>query len=161
MRIKNLIDEDFINYKLPSMFIGSIKCGGKCCSEQNIPFSICQNDEWRKLKILNVDDLAIIKRYLGNNLTKSIVFGGLEPFEQFEELIQFIHKLRIDFSCKDDVVIYTGYYENEITKEISELKKYENIVIKYGRYLINSNKKYDDVLGIYLASENQYGERIS
>ena len=33
MRVKTVVDEDFTNYKKPSMFIGTISCGGKCCIE--------------------------------------------------------------------------------------------------------------------------------
>lgn len=44
MRVKNIVEEDFTNYKKPSMFIGTISCGGKCCLEADIPISVCQND---------------------------------------------------------------------------------------------------------------------
>lgn len=47
MRVKTIVDEDFANYKKPSMFIGTISCGGKCCIEAGIPLSVCQNDGWR------------------------------------------------------------------------------------------------------------------
>jgi hypothetical protein len=47
MRVKNIVYEDFVNYKKPSMFIGTISCGGKCCIEAGIPFSVCQTDVWR------------------------------------------------------------------------------------------------------------------
>ena len=39
MRLKALIDEDFTNYKKPSMFIGTISCNWKCCKEQNLDVS--------------------------------------------------------------------------------------------------------------------------
>ena len=39
--------------------------------------------------------------------------------------------------------------------------KWENIIIKFGRYIPNQEKHYDDVLGIELASDNQYAEVIS
>ena len=44
---------------------------------------------------------------------------------------------------------------------VEELKKYPNIVVKYGRYIPNSESHYDEVLGITLASSNQYAEKIS
>jgi len=37
----------------------------------------------------------------------------------------------------------------------------KNIIIKYGRFIPDKEKHYDEVLGIYLASDNQYAERIS
>ena len=41
------------------------------------------------------------------------------------------------------------------------LKKYKNIIIKFGRYIPNRPKKYDNILGIDLVSDNQYAEVIS
>jgi hypothetical protein len=37
---------------------------------------------------------------------------------------------------------------------------YKNIIIKYGRYIPNQTPHYDEVLGVYLASDNQYAVRI-
>lgn len=160
MRIKTIIPEDFINYKLPSMFIGTISCGGKCCIEAGIPLSVCQNDEWRNMPIIYLDDNEIIKRYMSNMITNSIIFGGLEPIEQFDEILAFIIKLRTDFNCEDDVVIYTGYNENEIANELSTLQPLGNIVVKFGRYIPNKQSTYDDVLGVTLCSDNQYAKRL-
>ena len=50
--------------------------------------------------------------YLKDGLEESIVFGGLEPMLQFQELISFIDKFRK--LSEDDIVIYTGYYKTEI-----------------------------------------------
>ena len=41
------------------------------------------------------------------------------------------------------------------------LKNYDNIIIKYGRYIPNQPSRYDSILGVTLASDNQYAERIS
>ena len=41
MLIKDIIDEDFINYKKPSMFIGTVKCDWKCCIEGKFDKKIC------------------------------------------------------------------------------------------------------------------------
>ena len=160
MRIKNIVDEDFINYKDPSMFIFTIHCSGKCCIEQNVSFDICQNHEWQTCSIIDMSDDKIIDRYLNNHITKAIIFGGLEPFDQFEELKNFIHKFRVTYGCQDVIVIYTGYNKEEIDSEISSLSDYKNIIVKFGRYKINSNKVYDEVLGVTLASENQFAEMI-
>lgn len=161
MRVKNIVDEDFTNYKKASMFIGSISCGGKCCIEVNIPMSVCQNDGWRCEKAITLDDKIICERYLNNNLTNAIVIGGLEPFEQFNELYDLIECLRITYHCNDDVVIYTGYNYDEISNNINILKKFQNIIIKYGRFIPNAKSRYDEVLGVTLISDNQYGEKIS
>ena len=159
MRIKTIVDEDFTNYKNGSMFIGTISCGGKCCIEAGIPLSVCQNDEWRSAKIVDMSDEKIIKRYMDNPYSDTIVFGGLEPFEQYEELLAFIAEFRK--VCDDLVIIYTGYVKDELTRQIEELSTYPNIIIKFGRYIPNRNTRFDDVLGVTLASDNQYAERIS
>lgn len=160
MRVKSIVDEDFINYRKPSMFIGTISCGGKCCIEAGIPLTVCQNDEWRKAPIIEIDDRDLCERYLGNDITKAIVFGGLEPFEQFSELEGFISVLRLACDCQDDIVIYTGYYPDEIENELRALSSYKNIIVKFGRFVPNSEPRYDDILGIALSSSNQFAERL-
>ena len=161
MRVKTIVDEDFVNYQKPSMFIGTISCNGKCCVEGGFPLSVCQNDGWRGCAPIDIRDEVIIKRYLQNPLTKSIVLGGLEPMEQFDEVVALIKTLREDFCCHDDVVIYTGYYPEEISIILSLLEKYDNIIVKFGRYIPSMKSRFDEVLGVTLASENQYAERIS
>ena len=52
-------------------------------------------------------------------------------------------------------------YKEEIEKEIEQLKKYPNVILKYGRYKPNSVSRFDDILQITLVSDNQYAERIS
>lgn len=161
MRVKTIVDEDFVNYQKPSMFIGTISCSGKCCIEGGFPLSVCQNDGWRGCAPIDIRDEVIIKRYLQNPLTKSIVLGGLEPMEQFDEVVALIKTLREDFDCHDDVVIYTGYYPEEISIILSLLQKYDNIIVKFGRYIPSMKSRFDDVLGVNLASDNQYAVRIS
>lgn len=63
--------------------------------------------------------------------------------------------------CDDDVVIYTGYYPDEIKDALDVLKGFNNIIIKFGRYIPNRQSRYDEILGVTLASDNQYAERIS
>lgn len=161
MKVKTVIDEDFSNYKEPAMFIGTISCSGKCCVEAGLPLSICQNDGWRDSATIEIPTKELIERYLKEPLTEAIVFGGLEPFEQFEDVYDFIRTLRNDYKCSDDVVIYTGYNHDEIADEIECLKEYPNIVVKFGRYLPARPSRDDEVLGVTLASDNQYAERIS
>ena len=92
--------------------------------------------------------------------TESIVFGGLEPLEQFNELCSFLEVLRGQFQCKDDVVIYTGYYFEEVPEWIQQLATYGNVIVKFGRYIPNQKHIFDEVLGVELASDNQYAERF-
>ena len=161
MIVKTIVDEDFVNYQKPAMFIGTAHCNGKCCVEGGFPLEVCQNDGWRKSAPINFDDKVIVWRYLQNPLTRAIVFGGLEPMEQFDELMDLIRAFRVDSKCHDDIVIYTGYNRDEIEKQVVQLQKFDNIIVKFGRYIPKRTSRFDEVLGVTLASDNQYAERIS
>lgn len=161
MKCKTVMDERFEDYKKASMFIGVSSCSGKCWREQGLTKSICQNSGWQNAVTHDMPDEVLIERYLSNPITTAIVFGGLEPFDQYEELFAFITKLRLDYECEDDVVIYTGYNKDEIEQAAMTLNVYPNIVIKFGRYIPGQKPHYDEVLGVYLASDNQYAERVS
>lgn len=162
MRVTTVIDEDFTNYKKPSMFIGTISCGGKCCLEAGIPLSVCQNDGWRSGAPINIDDRELCERYLNNPVTEAIVFGGLEPLEQPGEVIGFIRTLRTEFGCDDDIVIYTGYDAHECSAFLNAcVTQFKNIVVKFGRFVPNSTQRFDEILGVKLVSENQYAVRVS
>lgn len=162
MRVKTIIDEDFVNYKEPSMFIGCISCGGKCAIDGDFDISVCQNDAWRNAEVIEVDDNALIDRYVANGISKSIVFGLLEPFEQFKELYDFINALRNKRRINDTVVIYTGYEKDEIEEPVALLKDIgKNIIVKFGRFRLGDKPHFDSVLGVALASDNQYAEYIS
>lgn len=157
MIIKRLIDEDFVNYKKPSMFIGFPSCSWKC--EKECGKKVCQNGRLATLPDITIGVKSIVNRYINNPITSSIICGGLEPLETWDDLYQLIVYMRV--STQDDIVIYTGYYKEEIEEYINELKAFNNIIIKFGRYIPNQEKHYDKVLGVYLASNNQYAEKIS
>lgn len=157
MIIKGIQEEDFINYKKPSMFIGFPTCTWKC--EKECGKKVCQNSTLATSSNINIDLDKIVYRYMNNKITKSLVFGGLEPFDSWNDLIELVGKLRD--STDDDIVIYTGYYIDEIPEKIEILSRYKNIIVKFGRYIPNQEKHYDEVLGIELASPNQYAEKIS
>ena len=174
MLIKGLVDEDFVNYKLPSMYIATATCSFKCDKEYGKP--ICQNSELAKQPNIDIPIEDLVNRYINNPITKAVVFGGLEPLDQIEDIALFIGTLRLCYSdsigkyyggCHDPVVIYTGYTEEEVGNLIRSVSteysgfSFENIIIKFGRYIPNQQPHYDPVLGVYLASDNQYAERIS
>ena len=152
MKILTIVDEDFINYKNPCMYIAMPHCSFKCgeCT--------CQNNHFKDSEIKDVDIEYLIIRYMNNKLTSSVVFSGLEPFDSFYDMKDFIIGLRS--RCNDDVVIYTGYEESEIKDKLDELKIFGNIIVKFGRFIENSNPRYDELLGVELASENQYAKRL-
>ena len=160
MKIKGLIDEDFVNYKLTSMFILTYTCDWKCCVEANIPIETCQNCELSQSKTYEISIEELYQRYIDNPISESIVIGGLEPAKQMDE-INYLVKYFRDDGCNDDIVIYTGYYENEITSWITYLKQFSNVVFKFGRFIPNHKPHYDKILGVNLASDNQYGKKIS
>lgn len=158
MQIKNLIDEDFSNYKKCAMFIGFPTCTFKC--EKDCGCSgMCQNGALIKSPTIDMDVADITIRYIQNPLSHAIVCGGLEPFDSFPDLLSLVATIRS--AVVDDIVIYTGYIEEEIADKIAILSKWKNIIIKFGRYIPNQNPHYDEVLGVYLASPNQVAEKIS
>ena len=158
MRVLEIKDEDCINFKEISMFVATPFCSGKCYKELGLDSSICQNDKLRNSPIVEMDNQVIIKRYLQNPLTKAIVLGGLEPLDSFAELTQFLKEFRKN--CDDTIVIYTGYKENEIEDKISLLKQIGNVILKVGRYIPNQKNIFDQNLGVYLASNNQYSIKL-
>lgn len=139
------------------MFIIFAHCDFKCDKENGI--NCCQNSNLAIMPTLYISSENIVESYLNNPITKAIVIGGLEPFCDWEELKELIDAFRQ--KTEDDIVIYTGYKEEELVDQIQWLKFYDNIIVKFGRYIPNQEKHYDDVLGIYLASDNQYGKVIS
>lgn len=159
MLIRGLTDEDFVNYKYPSMFIATATCSFKCDKECGMP--VCQNSGLVDQPIHNVSDALIVSRYISNNITRAVVFGGLEPFDQFNEMHGIIHLLRDIYGVPDDIVIYTGYNRDEIEEQVDFLaRNYSNIIVKFGRFIPGQSRHYDTVLGVYLSSDNQYAERL-
>lgn len=157
MLIKGIIDEDFINYKKPCMVIEFPYCSFKCdkeCGKQ-----VCQNGALANSPNINIERMDLIDRYLKNDITQSIVMQGLEPFDSWGDLVSLIFLIRCYID--DDIVIYTGYNSDELTEKIEILKYFKNIIIKFGRYIPDQQMHHDDVLGVNLASQNQYAEKIS
>lgn len=185
MIVKQIIDEDFVNYKKASMFIAFPYCSWKC--EKDCGKRVCQNSSLANAPNIEIDVDKIVSRYINNPLTSAIVIGGLEPFDSPSELYNLINKLRKEYKCNDDIVIYTGYTEEEIHQKFKidldftvkneqqdewgftipnvDLLQhidlnYENIIIKFGRYIPDRTPHYDEVLGVNLASDNQYAKRF-
>ena len=108
---------------------------------------------------IEIEAKEIVSKYISNPITDSIVMQGLEPFDSWNDLLEIVEQLRKE--CNDDIVIYTGFNKNEIQEQIKILSNYSNIIIKFGRYIPNQEKHYDEILHVYLASDNQYAEKIS
>lgn len=139
------------------MFIGFPLCSWKCDKECGM--QVCQNSALASTHPKKIDVKTIVYRYINNPITSAVVCGGLEPFDTWDDLYGLVTHLRA--LIQDDIVIYTGYYKEEIKEYIEKLKVLPNIIIKFGRYIPNHEKHYDSVLGVYLASDNQYAERIN
>ena len=121
--------EVFQDYKKSALLLCCVSCDWKCCREAGI------------------------------SNTDAIIFGGLEPLLQIEEVCGLIEYLR-EHNVKKDILIYTGYYLEEIDKSIIERLKKHHVILKCGRYIPNRPQKFDKILGITLASDNQYGVQL-
>lgn len=163
IKLKGLEHENWSHYKSCAMFLAFPCCSFKCDKECGKP--VCQNSELAFSQSITVDIDKIAKQYVENPISTAIVFAGLEPFDSSIELLNAIHIFRN--YTKDPIIIYTGYTEEELNNgnigiahdlAISIYKKIkeEKVIIKYGRFIPDSISKFDEILGITLASNNQY-----
>ena len=167
MILRGLVDEDIVNYRKTSMYLIFPHCSFKCDKECGAP--VCQNSSLSNTPITEISPETICERYINNPITSAIVCAGLEPFDSKFDLLSLIDCLRRRYNCEDDIVIYTGYTEEELLnpeyKEqfflFENIQKYNNIIIKFGRFIPNEESHYDEVLGVNLASKNQYAKRLS
>lgn len=153
-------DCDLINYKEPTFVIYSgITCSFKCDLESNN--NICQNYHLTKQKIIRYDIDKCIDRFINQDISRSVTIQGLEPLDNLKQLLWFIYYFRkINNS---PIIIWTGYTKEECVDLLFLIDKmqWKNIIIKFGRFIPDQESHYDEVLGINLASDNQYAERIS
>ena len=163
MKIKGLKDEDYVNYKKPSMFIIFPYCSFKCDKENGC--RLCQNSSLAHEPDIEISLGALLDRYQNNPLTKAIVCGGLEPFDSVQDLLSLIQAARDFREIDDDIVIYTGYTEEELAEKHPWIYRvitgYKNIIIKYGRFRPNEESHYDEILGVKLVSSNQYAKKVN
>ena len=161
MLIKNIIEEDFVNYRVPSMFIAFPSCSFKCDKENGC--SLCQNSRLAQEPNIGISATVVADRYIDNPISEAIVCGGLEPFDSAPDLLELVEIIRKWKSIRDDIVIYTGYTEEELQNNFyfQQITQYPNIIIKFGRFRPNEEKHFDEVLGVSLASSNQYAKRYN
>ena len=153
MLTKGIVEEDFVNFRKPAMTIMMPHCDWKCGAD------LCQNSPLAQMETIVVNPSTLIQRYIKNPITEAIVFSGLEPMWDFEDVISIIKTLR---SINEDmVIIYTGYNPEELVSQLDTLRQFKNIIVKFGRFIPNEEYHFDQVLGISLASSNQYAEQIS
>ena len=158
MQLKNIVQEDFTNYKTCSMFLGFPSCNWKCerdCGKRGL----CQNATLALTPSVEIDAKEVVAMYLDNPFSHAIVCGGLEPMDSLDDLLSLITELRKH--TLDDCVIFTGYNKEELSDVLPKLSKFCNIIIKFGRFIPDDQPHYDEILGVALVSSNQYAERIS
>lgn len=156
MKLKGINDYDICNYKKPAMFLIFPYCSFKCDKECGV--NVCQNSALAREPVIEIRVADIVHRYLDNPLTHAVVCGGLEPFDSAQDLTLFITYFRMH--SKDPIIIYTGYKEEELIEQIKFLQNFDNIIVKFGRFIPNSPHIYDAILGVELASDNQYAKHI-
>lgn len=159
MRLVNLIEESFTEYKKPHMLLGFPSCSFKCDREYGSP--ICQNSELARAEKIEIPVEDVVARYLSNDITKAIVCAGLEPFDSYTDVLSLLEELRSKNGCYDDVVIYTGYKPEEVSDRFEKLASYKNVLVKFGRFVPGYKPHYDDALGINLASDNQFSRWVN
>ena len=156
MIVKGIIFEDMVNFKKPCMTIEMPYCSFKCdkeCGKQ-----VCQNSLLAESDNIHVSVQELIKKYLNNPITSAVCFQGLEPMDSWYDLYYFVKEFR---KLSDDIiVIYTGYNKKEIQDKIIQLSAFNNIIVKYGRFIPDKKSHFDKTLGVNLASDNQYAEYI-
>lgn len=142
-----------------AVLISSIACDWKCEKEGLTPLCSCQNSHLTKLPNIELSSKEIIDIYIKHETAKALIFAGLEPMLQIDEILEIIKDFRKEFS-EDDIIIFTGYNKEELTPQLAKLRLYKNIYVKFGRYIADSKPKIDPVGGIILASDNQYIEKL-
>ena len=158
IELKGIVWEDMVNYKKICMTLMFPKCEGFKCGAnlcQNSPLAAAPSERH------NIDDILDI--YKNNPITEAIVLQGLEPLDSPVDCYTVAAALK-HWEINDDLVIYTGYnpHENEVDKIINSIASLVpgHLIIKWGRYIPNQERHFDPILGIYLVSDNQYGEII-
>ena len=129
MKIKNLIDEDFVNYKEPSMFIATSSCTFKCDKEAGC--QVCQNSQLAAAPSVEISAAELWERYLNNPITSAVVIAGLEPFDTPDDLIAFLEEGRRQDVLKKKfttIVIYTGYTEEEVCNQFDWIYEYLDVL---------------------------------
>ena len=158
MILKGIIDCDFVNYKEPVLTLEFPKCNFKC--DKLNGYQVCQNSALAREPDIEISFTEIWDLYKKNPLTKGFCCQGLEPLDSMSDLLDFIRFIRKTKQCNDPIIIYTGYNQYEYDGVEGALVNFTNIIVKWGRYILGEEPHYDKILGINLASNNQWSEYI-
>lgn len=157
MKIKGLTDINFTDYKLPSLYIATPYCSFKC--DKECGRAVCQNSALATEPVLSISNTTLIQIYQANPITQAFVFGGLEPLDS-SDLLETIEELQARAHPRR-TVIYTGYTEEEVLMGHPQILSLSNLVVKYGRFVPDQPAHFDPVLGVNLASPNQYAKEYN
>ena len=159
MKLKGIIDYDCTNYKEPVLTLEFPYCDFKCDKLNGC--QVCQNSSLIKEPTIEISLKTIWELYKQNPLTKGFCLQVLETLDSIDDVLNFIKYIRGNNFCNDPIIIYTGYDKEEVTKFIYQITNFDNIIIKWGRFIKGQNLHYDRILGVNLASDNQYAEKIT
>ncbi len=162
MKLRAIIDSDCNHYKDFTMVLFAPYCTWKCCTECGIPESSCANHCFQQQDVKEYPNEAIINRYISNPLHGGLCIAGAEPLDS-NDLRGFLKEFRA--AVPDVIIIYTGYTADEpiVVEFIDWLTKNDinDVILKVGRYIPDGTKHIDPILGVPLASENQYAIKVN
>ena len=146
MLIKELIVEDFNSYMYPTTTV-------------RLP-----SGDPDEVPLFPMPDNGIIELFVYNDKTRALVIKNFAPLNSssFDEIIELLRKLRVEYKQKDSLfILYTDYDKKDIEDKLLALRSYVGpVIVKFGQYDPTYPPKMDSVLGIMLSSSNQYAERI-
>ena len=156
MLIKGIKDECLNDFKQIGTLIIFPNCNFKC--DHDCGRHVCQNSHLAKEPVMEFPIAKIIKRHLESDFSTALICGGLEPLDSINDLYALIKEFRQ--VSNDPVVIYTGYTEDEANNILGwdDIKWLGNLYVKYGRFIPDQQPHFDEILGVNLASDNQYGK---
>ena len=75
--------------------------------------------------------------------------------------LYYLCKYLRDNGVDEDIIIYTGYYPEELNPhDMLLIISLGSIIIKFGRYIPHSKPVFDKVLGVELISDNQFAVKF-
>ena len=102
IKVVNVIDEDFSNYKRASMTIGFPFCTFKCGRQ------VCQNGTLAAAPKIEIEAADLVERYMKNPITEAIIFQGLEPFDS-PEVFDLVAEFRTGTETHVDAANVVGF----------------------------------------------------
>lgn len=160
IELKGIVWEDMVNYKKICTTLMFPHCDFKC--DKEFGTQICQNGGLAAAPSQRHDINDIMCTFAHVYLSEAIVLQGLEPLDDPLDVLTVAAALR-EWKFNVDLVIYTGYNKSEISQDFLDqliATTPGRLIIKWGRYVPNQQPHYDPVLGVNLASDNQYAEVI-